>query len=206
MLNALYENVNWNEVQNVGFDLDGTLYDEFDFIKQVYEEISKKSCRPIKNFMLDKWLEKGSSYPYIFKETYEHFADDFGSIELQTFVGESLELFRNFNPKLKLSKRTEHLLVYFKSRYNLFLVSDGNFKLQKRKFDSLRLEKYFDKSNVIFTSELGLKKSELNSDNVLEDFVAQKTVFLGDRKIDEDFATKSGYTFIKVYNMLKVQE
>ena len=64
----------WKNIKSVGFDIDGTLYDEFDFIDQVYEEISEIfkdyviNIKEIKIKLLHIWLEKGSSYPYIFKE------------------------------------------------------------------------------------------------------------------------------------------
>ena len=39
MLSALYPNINWSEIDCIGLDLDGTLYDEYEFIKQVYYSI-----------------------------------------------------------------------------------------------------------------------------------------------------------------------
>ena len=40
MLKYLYPQINWNNINYVGFDLDGTLYDEADFIAQAYIKIS----------------------------------------------------------------------------------------------------------------------------------------------------------------------
>ena len=41
MLKSLFPRINWDAVRIVGFDMDGTLYDEADFISQVYCDIAK---------------------------------------------------------------------------------------------------------------------------------------------------------------------
>ena len=40
MLKYLGQNHDWGTVQTIGFDLDGTLYDEYEFIAQVYRPIA----------------------------------------------------------------------------------------------------------------------------------------------------------------------
>ena len=71
-MNALFNNIKWNEVKAVGFDMDGTLYDEYEFISQVYSEINIRLINDLEvlRFMEKRWLEKGSSYPFIFQEAY----------------------------------------------------------------------------------------------------------------------------------------
>ena len=44
MLNVLCPNFDCRNIKYVGFDLDGTLYDEFDFIYQVYSKIVKANA------------------------------------------------------------------------------------------------------------------------------------------------------------------
>ena len=39
MLNVLYPDIDWSHIKYIGFDLDGTLYDEFEFIVQTYKKI-----------------------------------------------------------------------------------------------------------------------------------------------------------------------
>lgn len=204
MLNTLFENVEWRNIKNVGFDLDGTLYDEFDFIEQVYESIAQKYGYQIKGFMLNRWLEKGSSYPFIYKETYNNFLKDLSEISQEDFVNDSLDIFRNFVPVLTLSIRTNKLLNYFKDKYNVFLITDGNLKLQKNKVNALCLYDFFEENDLVFTSNTGLPKNDLSIDKIFPNINPKETVFFGDRDIDEEFAKKSGINFIKVYNMIKV--
>ena len=206
-MNYLYSKVNWHNIEYVGFDMDGTLYDEFDFIMQAYSEISKLfSNNYAKEYMLNRWLEKGSSYNKIFDETYELFyLDLIDKISKELFIEECLNMYRNFIPKIALSNRTKQILAYFGSKYKLFLVSDGNLELQTRKFRSLNLDKYFSENNVFFT---GINSSIYSKPKIklLEklDILAQISVFFGDRKIDEEFAKNSGMQFQKVYNMIGV--
>ena len=40
MMKYLYPQINWEPIKYVGFDLDGTLYDESNFISQVYKKVA----------------------------------------------------------------------------------------------------------------------------------------------------------------------
>ena len=68
MLNALFPEIPWEQIKCVGFDLDGTLYDEFDFIRQVYPTVLQESEHLIESstqslvYMLKQKKKKGSSY------------------------------------------------------------------------------------------------------------------------------------------------
>ena len=59
------KNFDWTNIKAVGFDIDGTLYDEFDFIIKVYDKIAdifkiaKINNTEIKTILLKKWMEKG---------------------------------------------------------------------------------------------------------------------------------------------------
>ena len=107
MLNVLCPNFDCRNIKYVGFDLDGTLYDEFDFIYQVYSKIVKANASLLGdnmsalNWMKERWLEKGSSYNLIFDEAYERFG--VGGRKKAFFIEKSVEIFRNFKPDLKLS-------------------------------------------------------------------------------------------------------
>lgn len=207
MKNFLFDKINWENIEYIGFDMDGTLYDEFEFIEQVYRAISKQfKNKSAKEYMLKRWLEKGSSYNRIFDETYDLFKKDLiDNISKENFIKNCLNIFRNFNPKIKISKRTKSFLKYFSQKYTLFLVSDGNLNLQKKKFKSLKLDRYFDQKNVFFT---GIDTKIYSKPNIIclnqLKIIPEKSVFFGDREIDELFAKNSKMQFQKVYNMIKV--
>jgi len=94
MMRSLYENVHWDKVKFVGFDMDGTLYDEYDFIVQVYKEIATLLDHDSYNYMCQRWLEKGSSFPFIFDETYDLSSSK--SLSKDEFISKALNIFRNF--------------------------------------------------------------------------------------------------------------
>lgn len=205
--------VPWEKIKSVGFDMDGTLYDEFEFICQVFNPIAKlfsdteNSSEKIMNAMLLKWLEKGSSYPFIFSEIAIEIDLDKKLHEKK--IKEALLIFRNFNPTLLLSERTKFLLDDLKSDYNLFLVTDGSSKLQWNKINSLGLKNYFKDQNIFISGDFakGSEKPNLMSLNNIEIFQSEyksnEVVFIGDRKCDEDYANNAGFYFININSVFK---
>lgn len=210
MLSALYPDINWETIDVVGFDMDGTLYDEFDFIIQVYSVIIARFEAVISNHLSvlnhikDQWLEKGSSYGHFFEEIYDGFIQD-RSISRDDFVKESLHIYRSFKPELELSARSIRLLEFFFDCFDLFLVTDGSYPLQLSKFESLGLSKFFKKENCIFTGRWGSRfyKPDIGCiDHIGMDLDGKRVLFIGDREMDRKFALNAGFDFLKVYNMI----
>jgi FMN phosphatase YigB (HAD superfamily) len=209
MLNVFFPEVPWEQIKCVGFDLDGTLYDEFAFIHQVYQAILEENAAcfehldPPLQYMLDRWLEKGSSYNRIFDETFERFGG--GRSDKIIFIEQALKIFRRFEPDLVLSPRNRHLLDFLRSRFDIFLISDGSSPLQRRKFQALRLDAFFPEGQVVFTGELGPEycKPETGAFEKLQiTHSPSEILYFGDRNIDREFARRLGIHFQKVYNMV----
>jgi putative hydrolase of the HAD superfamily len=207
-MNVLFDDIDYKNIKYIGFDLDGTLYDEFDFIKQVYDEINNELLKDAQShdYMLNRWLEKGSSYNKIYDEVYNKF--EYMNYESKgDFINNALSIFRNFSPCLELNSRNKYFLDYFSNNYILFLVTDGNPILQKKKFLNLGLDKYFKKDNIVFTGEYGenYEKPHSKSIELLSHIECDHAIFVGDRDVDEKFALSLGIRFLKVYNLIKVQ-
>jgi len=202
----LPDTIYWNNIKAVGFDMDGTLYDEFEFITQVYVPISKiftqneKEAEKIYVNMLERWLEKGSSYPYIFVEMIDSL--NYDSSLKEKLLSKALRVFRNFKPILKMSSRVLFILNNFKNQYELFLVTDGSSVLQWNKIRSLQLEKYFTLNNIFVSGSYGVhaQKPSIFSLQCLDVFKNKydpsEIVFIGDRGVDMDFAKNAGFHFI----------
>lgn len=208
MLKSLYPKVDWDKVEVIGFDLDGTLYDEFNFIQQVYESIAEflsavlfVDQRVILAKMLERWLEKGSSYNRIFDEAIEFYQPD--HIQKKEWIQQCLKIYREFSPELILPNRSKYLLNFCKDRYSLFLVTDGAFELQQRKFKALQLQHWFEPNNVGYTGKLGsdsYKPATIIIDHIdvlKKERANSSVVFFGDRLIDEEFAARAGFQFVK---------
>lgn len=206
MLNALYKNVDWDKIKHIGFDLDGTLYDEYEFVSQVYKNIIDFFEIPDKSFMQECWLQKGSSYSNLFEDVFNKFLYLQNAYTKEEFVNICLDIYRNFEPKLLLSARTQSILDHMRSMCNFFMITDGSPKLQRHKFDSLDLERYFNLNNVIFTGDYGhdFYKPNIKSLQFLYEIDREATVFFGDRTQDLEFSYRAGFDFVKVYNMVEV--
>ena len=149
----LFSQVDWDSIEFVGFDLDGTLYDEYDFIAQVYQPIAERLSQCVERdaefiyqHMLQRWLEKGSSYNKIFEEIL--LEASLSASETEHVISQCLLDFRNFQPQLQLTKRVETILEWLSSRFSLFLVTDGNYALQQAKISSMGLTRWFSPDNI----------------------------------------------------------
>lgn len=211
MLSVLYPNIDWKNIEIIGFDLDGTLYDEFDFIVQAYGNITDSLLKhfgnkkqPALNYMKTRWIEKGSSYNKIFEETYDRFVER-NSLPKEQFIRRAVHLFRTTQPLLALPERTRWILDYCQKHYCLFLITDGNEELQKNKFKALGLRQFFKREETIFTGQLGkqfYKPSPQALDKLQIHLNKKTTLYIGDRDIDKTFAGAAGLNFLPVYNMI----
>jgi FMN phosphatase YigB (HAD superfamily) len=212
MLKSLYPGVDWDRVRVVGIDMDGTLYDEAEFIAQVYRPIAAiiarftgSAAEPIHAALLRRWLEKGSSYNRIFDEALA--AGGVLDLAAQHAIDECLAAFRGFTPSLTLPARVPVILDAMIEKYPLFLVSDGSAALQQRKFAALGLGRWFEPANVGFsaTHGAGYDKPDtriLRGIRVLHEASAPAdVVFFGDREVDARFAASAGFDFVRVQCM-----
>lgn len=207
MMKYLHPDIDWNAVKAIGFDMDGTLYDEFEFIKQVYQPIvgvlagKEGDSEQAYIFMLNRWLEKGSSYPFIFKETLELLG--IPTTEHTTRTEESLHIFRQFEPEITLSHRIAYLLESLKKRYTLFLITNGSSTLQWNKIKALKLNQYFDEKLIFVSGDWGneYQKPSTKSLSILtavNEFAPNQLFFTGDRESDKIFAERAGMSFLYI--------
>lgn len=208
MKKFLSDTIPWEQIKAIGFDLDGTLYDEFSFISQVYSQIAQEfileqtELEEVLSHMLNRWLEKGSSYPHIFDETLDFLKKN--TQEKKELVNQALLIFRNFTPNLTLSPRIRHILKVLSKEFELFLVTDGNSILQRNKLRALGIEEYFLESNIFISGDYGKdtgKPSLFSLENIQilkeHKFSPNQIVFIGDRKVDKDYARNAGFYFIQ---------
>lgn len=213
MLKSLYPHINWDVVKIVGFDLDGTLYDEMEFIVQVYRPISKVLALLCKmpperifTWMLQRWLEVGSSYNRIFAEVLGN--SGIRGDAAETIIAECLSIFRGYKPELHLPFRVSVILDYIKNNYDLFLISDGNSLLQMEKFKALGLERWISHDNFGIMGFYGpdfAKPSTkiIDKISILQTCsLPERVIYFGDRDIDSQFADAAGFQFVRVYGLI----
>lgn len=214
MLKFLYPEIPWGEVEIVGFDMDGTLYDEVEFISQVYRPIalklsviSNKCSEEIYEWMKSRWVEKGSSYNKIFEEVL--YGVNINNTCKEKIISECVTIFRDFKPQITLSEKVKVILNEMSKNFKLFLVSDGSKDLQARKFKSLDLGRWIEPANIGITGEFGphfykpstkiIEKIQILKPGNYEG----KVVYFGDRDVDKYFSSRAKFKFVHV-NCMKV--
>lgn len=216
MLKFLHETFDWPSVEAVGFDLDGTLYDEYDFIEQVYYPIAVKlveatggELEPTYNWMLRRWLEKGSSYNKLFDEVLTSARVPIS--ERSQIIENCLSEFRNFQPQLCLPARVQKILDWASTRFPLFLVTDGGEKLQRAKVDALDLTRWISRENTsisgCFDGSICKPDARMSSSvKILHEaeVLPCNVIYFGDRDIDAAFAINCGYKFVRVKLMMPI--
>lgn len=194
--------------KNIVFDLDGTLYDEYEFIEQAYLPVScllEERLHIEKSIIHDElcmeWLHYGSS-GNIFQNVigkYSDFIDD-------SLIHCCVERYREANLSLTLPARSRRLLDFLKSNgYRLFIISDGNSALQRRKMQVLRLNRWFQDCDILVSGDFGKCAQKPNTIMAqqlgLLGETKTQTIYVGDRVCDYDFAMNCGFDFCLMKNM-----
>jgi putative hydrolase of the HAD superfamily len=140
------------------FDLDDTLYDEKTFVYSGLTEVSKwissKSNfeqSDIFDFMVSDLLESGRGK--IFNNALNKYFK-FTKKNLRKCIS----IYRLHTPNIKLNKDVMDLLIYLKSQYPLYIVTDGNKIVQNNKIKALNLDFFVNKAFI--THRHGIKHSK----------------------------------------------
>ena len=162
------------------FDLDDTLYDEKEFVKSGFLEISDYlGDKKYFEFMWNEFLTNGSGK--IFDKLIEKF-------NLKYNIETLIEIYRFHRPKIFLPKESKKLLKYA-INYKTALITDGHYITQKNKFEVLGLEKYIDLP--IFTHFYHTKKPELKPFKmVMEKFADNEYIYISDNPKKDFIAPK----------------
>ena len=190
---------------SIGFDVDGTLYDEFDFISQAYRgvagviaEFANAPNADVYEALCREWKQFGSSKTTLFQDVYYMFSDELP----ENFIKECVNAFRSEPIELSLSYEAKEMLNTLKSNNkDLFIVTDGNSDLQRKKIYALGLDRWFSEKNIAVSGDWGSqyqKPSPYMYQSVLKRTDNKKTVFLGDREVDKQFANNINSKFIQI--------
>ena len=78
MMKYLCNEIPWERIKAVGFDMDGTIYDEYDFIYQVYQSIantfsnSNHFCSRISFSIINSVGSSCSMCTFLYDHLYDH--------------------------------------------------------------------------------------------------------------------------------------
>ncbi len=204
MLRFSTNNAEFNEFDLFAFDMDGTLYDEFDFIRQAYAPVAKyiagadeTKYKRIYIYLLDTWIEYGSSKTDTFQLAFR----EAGRIEERGEIKQCVELFRNCDIAITLPERTKHILnMIVRSGKELILITDGNSVLQRRKIEALGLNTWFPDNRIFISGDYGKEYQKpgikiLEKINEKTELDNKQVCYFGDRLVDKRFADAAGFAF-----------
>jgi putative hydrolase of the HAD superfamily len=153
------------------FDLDDTLYDEIDFVKSGFLEVSKY----LKNekFFDFMWEEFKKGNKKVFDTLIKKF-------NLNIKVEKLIEIYRFHNPNIFLPNKKL-------ASYADAIITDGHYIMQKNKYLALNLDVILP----IFTDFYHTSKPDIKPFKMVEEyFRAKKYVYIADNPKKDFFAPK----------------
>jgi len=171
------------------FDLDDTLYDEIDFVKSGFKEVSEYlGDKKYFDFMWKEFLKNGSGK--IFNKLIEEF-------NLDISLNKLIEIYRFHFPDISLPKESKDILEFTKN-YKTALISDGHYIMQKNKYNALKLNLDYP----IFTDFYHTKKPESKPFlMVMDKFKDKNYIYISDNPKKDFLAPKKlGWITIRFKN------
>jgi len=171
------------------FDLDDTLYDEIDFVKSGFKEVSNYlGDKKYFNFMWEEFLKNGSGK--IFNKLIEGF-------DLNISLNKLIEIYRFHFPDISLPKESKEILKFAKN-YKTALISDGHYIMQKNKYNALQLNLDYP----IFSDFYHTKKPEEKPFlMVMDKFKDKDYIYISDNPKKDFLAPKKlGWVTIRFKN------
>ena len=140
------------------FDLDDTLYDEINYVKSGFKEVSihifkKHSINKIDSFefMMNELNEKGRG------KVFNALLEEYGIYNKKNLM-KCIKVYREHRPKIDLEQDIFNALAKLNKKYSTYLVTDGNKIVQKNKVEALGIENLFKK--IFITHRFGLKNAK----------------------------------------------
>lgn len=201
---SLGDDLKSRNIKGIVFDLDDTLYLEYDYICSGFRTVSRQIAQ------LESTLTGQTVYELLLK-TY-HTADrstvfntvlkKLGQSQSPQIIQELIMKYRCHRPTLELPQGSKTILENLSKKYKLGLITDGTLPGQRLKVESLGIEQYFD--SIIYTESLGRenwKPSLLPFENTAKalDIPHEHLIYIGDN-VEKDFIApnKLGWYSIQI--------
>ncbi|MDE6339520.1 MAG: HAD family hydrolase [Muribaculaceae bacterium] len=175
------------------FDLDDTLYEEFDFMKSAFHAIAVQlGCNSLSSEMMDIWFKGDNVFETIIQE-----------YNLSYSVEELLDIYRNHLPQISLNHQAIEVLDWLKKKNCILgIITDGRSLTQRNKIKALTLDDWIPHDNIIISDEFGSAKPDVRNYRFFMDkFPRTNYVYVGDNPA-KDFITPNelGWRTIGIKN------
>jgi len=173
--------LNLNSKSIILFDLDDTLYNEIDYLKSAFREISK-NIFPVIN--CDIYKEMLNLY-YNNQDVYDCIIAKY-SLKIDKFY--FIQMYRNHIPKINLIDNAIDFLKNLKTK-NIILgiITDGRSIQQRNKIKALNISSYFE--HIIISEEVGCSKPDERIFKIIEKYYPEAEFFYFGDNIIKDFIT-----------------
>lgn len=146
-------------VKVIVFDLDDTLFDEIEYVKSGFQEVSNYFSNKFKlnqnllyNFMFQDMEKNGRGK--IFDNMLENF-----KIYSRKNIQKAILIYRTHKPNIVLAEESIEILNYYNGKkIPLYIITDGNKIVQNNKIEALKVRKYIKKDFI--THRYGVKHSK----------------------------------------------
>ncbi len=139
------------------FDLDDTLYTEFDFVHSGYMAVSRilesSSDLPASVYFEGICRYRPRGFEWALEQYYSHNGSD-----SDMSVDAMIEIYRGHKPEIYLRPGAREALERLRrAGHTLILITDGSTRHQRSKIRALDIEKYFD--DILISEETGGDKT-----------------------------------------------
>lgn len=191
------------KIKVIVFDLDDTLYDEIEYVKSCFKEVSNYFSYKFK-------IDKSLIYNYMIQDLetngrgkiFDNMLENF-KIYSKENIKKAILVYRTHKPNIVLPQESIEVLRYYNSlKIPIYIVTDGNKIVQNRKIEALGVRKYIKKDFI--THRYGIKNSKPSTycfEKIakLEKVEYKDIVYIGDNP-NKDFVNikKLGFRTIRV--------
>ena len=178
-------------IECVIFDLDDTLFEEIEYCKSGFREISARLAKQTNVAASDEiyealWNEfKQGKSGTIFNAVLDQFNLNYD----HKFIVNLVKIYRDHLPTIALPEDSRKILDHLRNHFKIALLSDGFLPAQRLKIQALEIQNYFE--CIVLTEELGRdfwKPSPLGFKKIIKDLnvCCNKCVYIGDN-LTKDF-------------------
>jgi putative hydrolase of the HAD superfamily len=172
------------------FDLDDTLYSEYDYVCSAFSQISEyfiKLDQSIYHKMISLFDQGQNVFEYLIKN-YPNVTND------KEYL---LTIYRNHIPQISLNEEVKVFLRHVEvKKYKKGLLTDGRSVTQRNKILSLGLSKYFDL--IVISEEFGSEKPSVENYRAFECLSkSARFIYVGDNP-SKDFVAPNSLGWLTV--------
>ncbi len=161
----------------VVFDLDDTLYNEFDFLKSAYTHIAKNLEPKNHQHLLVLMLSLYRSQENVFEIVGQRYGQEMHSL---------IKMYRDHVPDIQLFNGVMPLMKEIKfKKGKIGIVTDGRVQSQMAKIEALKIMGLIDK--IVISEAIGTEKPNRNNFKIIEDSLKGSTYYYIGDNLQKDF-------------------